>query len=356
MANSILYGFHTLENVMDQRVNEVGADTVSAAIDAAVAEHNRQMDALLALFAQRTTGFKVRYKTPAAARLQGLDDNGRAVPIRPAGFYDVAFPLHSAGSAWGSTYRSRAKMTVQEANDATATLIGADLRWMRDHVLAALFTNASWAHTDAEHGTLTIKGPANGDTDVYLITQGADAGATDNHFSAQAAVVADGTDPTENIVNELTEHPENSGDVVLLIPTAQKASYKGLAAFHPVADPKIQRGSGSDVLTANLGIDTPGEVFGYHDDGAWLVEWKSLPAGYIVGATTDGEAPLALREEEESTLQGFNRVAERNDHPFYESQWLRIAGFGAWNRTGAFVQRVGNGAYAIPTGYTSPMA
>jgi hypothetical protein len=54
-------------------------------------------------------------------------------------------------------------------------------------------------------------------------------------------------------------------------------------------------------------------------------------------------------------LRGFRRVAEREDFPYEEEIWFRRAGFGAWNRVGARVDRIGNGAYAVPTGYTIPM-
>ena len=76
----------------------------------------------------------------------------------------------------------------------------------------------------------------------------------------------------------------------------------------------------------------------------------------MIATMTGGPRPLLMREEMEASLRGFNRVAERNDHPFYESQYLRIAGFGANNRVGALVQRIGNGSYAIPTNYPSPLA
>ena len=87
----------------------------------------------------------------------------------------------------------------------------------------------------------------------------------------------------------------------------------------------------------------------------WLAEWKGLPANYLVATMTGGPRPIAMREEPEASLRGFNRVAERNDHPFYESQYLRVAGFGAQNRVGAVIMRVSNGAYAIPTNYQAPL-
>lgn len=356
MANQVAYGFMNLLDLFTRRVTTVGVDVVSAAIDQSVAEHNRQLNALIGLLALSTTQFKVRYNTPTVARLQPLDDNGRARPIKPAGYYDVAFPLQQGGAAWGQNYRTRAKMTVEEANDATNTLISADVRWMRDHIMAALFANAQWTFVDDLHGSLTIEGLANSDTVTYLVETGADAGETDTHYLAQAAAIDDSNDPYDDIYTELMEHPENGGDVVALIPTNLKATTKALTSFLPVSDPNIRLGVGQNELVGDLGVSIPGEIFGYHDAGVWLTEWKTLPSNYIVAVTTDGERPLAMREEPEAELQGFQQVARRDDHPFYESQWLRIAGFGAYNRVGAVVYRVGNASYAVPTGYSSPMA
>ena len=54
-------------------------------------------------------------------------------------------------------------------------------------------------------------------------------------------------------------------------------------------------------------------------------------------------------------VEGFKKVAERNDHPFYESQYLRSAGFGANNRVGALVMEVSDATYDVPTNYVSPL-
>jgi hypothetical protein len=97
-------------------------------------------------------------------------------------------------------------------------------------------------------------------------------------------------------------------------------------------------------------------VFGYETSGVWLVEWPAMPANYLIGVTTEGPRPLAMREHPEAQLQGFKRVAERNDHPWYEAQYARFAGFGAWNRVGAVVHYLGNDTYAAPTGLTAPIA
>lgn len=357
MPNQMLYGLHTLADVAARRVEEIGVRVVSEAIEQAVAEHNRQLDALFGLFVRRTTEFKVIYMQAGATRLQPLDEQGRARPIQVAGKYDVGLPLQKAGVAWGATRKARIKMTVQQVNDLLASMLIADNRWIRDHILASLYSNAAWTFTDDEHGALTVTGLANGDTTTYQIQSGQDSAATDNHYWGQAAAIADVTDPYPTIYTELSEHPENNGGQFLaLIPTGLKAATQALAAFNKVEDPNIIKGANQDVLVGSFGMTVPGNVIGYHDSGVWVAEWPSLPAGYIVSVATGGERPVAMREEPEAELQGFKPVAVREDHPFWEQHFEREAGFGAWNRVGATVTRIGNGTYAIPTSYESPMA
>lgn len=357
MANQVLYGFQNLTNVLTERVTAVGVSVVETAIEATLTEHNRQLNAMMALFADTTTDFKRTYRTPGASRLQPVDEMGRARPRRRTGRYDIAFPLQRGGDAWGNTYEAGIKQTVAEAQTRLSELLTADARWMRDHIFSALFANTSWTYTDEDDdaGSLTIKGLANGDTDTYLIQEGADAGATDTHYFAQANAIDNSNDPFPTIHDELTEHPENGGDVIAFVPTNLKATVKALTGFYPVADPNLQYGSAATQLTGNLGQALPGMVFGYHDDGVWLVEWKAMVSSYIIAVTTDGDRPLAMRQDTAPELQGFNRVADRNNHPYYEAQYLRKAGFGGQNRVGALVYRIGNGSYAVPTGYAAPM-
>ena len=359
MANTVMYGFETLNDIFDKRVTEVGVEVVNDAIQRTIDEHNRQLSTLTSLFATPTSEFKTVYKTGAAARLQPLDNSGRALPIKGGGQYAVSYPLHTAGTAWGTNYISSVKMTVEEANNITATLIGADINWMRDHILAALFYDGAagggWTFNDPEHDSLSIMGLADGDTTTYQIKTGAGSAATDDHYLAQAAAIGDAANPYPTIYTELTEHPENSGDVIALIPTASKDTTMALANFRPLGDPNVQLGANTAQLVGNLNVATPGTLIGYVDK-VWIYEWPVLPTGYIISTCTGGNRALRMRQEPEAQLQGFKKVAERNDHPFMESQYLRIAGFGAWNRVGAVVYRIGNASYAIPTGYDSPMA
>ncbi len=350
---AILYGLLNMADVAASRVTEVGVDAVDGAIARSVAEHNRQLDALTNLFAVRTTNFKSRFYNPATARLQPLDNSGRALPIKPSGQYDVAFPIQMGGTAWGFDYVTGQKLTVGEVARVVASMQDADSRWMRDHILAALFyksTTVPWTFVDDEHGSLSVYGLANGDTVTYDLMTGTDSGATDDHLLYDASIAAD---TFVTIHDELLEHPENGGEVIAFIPTNLKSTVEALATFYPVEDPRIRQGSAASVLTGSLNTAVPGTVLGLCE-GCWIVEWKSLPSDYIIGVTTEGERPLAMREDMEASLRGFKQVAERNDHPWYEKQYLRRAGLGAWNRVGACVVKAA-GSYTVPTGYTSPL-
>lgn len=356
MAGEILYGFHQLTDILSERVNENNIAVVNDAIQQAQAEYNRQLDAVTGLFVTRTTEHQVRYKQLGRARSQPLDQNGRALPVKPSGYYDVAFPIHAAGNAWGTNYVTRQFMTVQDVNDNVRTMFDGDTAWMTDHILAALFADSTYTFTDTEHGSLTIQPLANGDAVTYGVFTGASSAATDDHILAQANAIADGADnPFPTIYTELTEHPENGGQVVAFIASDLKASVEGLTNFKEQADPNIRVGSGNDELVGSLGVNVPGTVIGYVD-GVWIVEWPSLPSSYLIATTTEGNRPLAQREFAVPSLQGFRQVAERLDYPYEEVQYARWAGFGAWNRVGALVMRIGNGTYAVPTNYSVPMA
>jgi len=355
MANQVLYGFYRLADIFNDRLTNVEGSVIADAIQQSVDEHNRQINAVMGLFADRTTDYTGRFLSPGTHRLQPLDENGRALPVKFAGHYDVAYPIRDAGSAWGANYKALAKMTVADANRITGEMLKADNLWMRDQLLAALFAAATYTYVDPQWGSLTIQPIANGDTVTYNRAGGA-AAAVDTHQLFYNNAIADVTDPFPTWVTEITEHPENTGDVIFLVPTNLVSAIQALSAFHAVADPNITPGANSDTLNGSIGAALPGKLLGYHEAGGWVAEWKALPSNYVIGTTTQGERALKMREEPEAELQGFHLAGERDDHPYYERQWMRSAGFGAFNRVGAMVALVGSGSYSVPTGYTPPIS
>lgn len=354
MANELLYGFYNLRDLAAESIARVPEETLSEAIQATLDEHNRNLNALIGLFAEPTTRSRTRFRPAGVARNQPIDEIGRAFPVKRAGYYDVGYPIHRSGQAWGYDYETRLKITVQELSDNMRTILTGDARWMRDHLLAALFDNTPWVYDDDDEGEITIQPLANGDSTVYLIQSGQEAGATDTHYFAQAAGIADASNPFPTIHTELTEHSENAGNVIVLMASNLKATAQALASFTEARDTNIRLGTAVNELITTPGVAVPGTLFGYADQ-CYLVEWNRLPSGYMIAVTTDGRKPLRMRQPEQAELRGFRQHGEREDFPWYEAQLRRYAGFGAWNRVGALVYRVGNGAYAIPSGYTNPI-
>jgi hypothetical protein len=360
MANQVVYGFHNLVDVFNNRITTVGVDQLNTAIDQAMAAHNEQMQALTALFVQPTTDFQIYYRSVAITRNQPLDEHGRPIPIKAPGRYQVAFPLQDSGNAFAFDWQAGLAATVRDVNDNINAIQLGDMRWVFDHIWGSLFASATWTYNDPQYGALTIQPLANGDTTAYNVFSGGDVGATDTHQLAQANAIGAGADnPYPIIYQELTEHPENGvgGRVIAFIPTSLKATTIALASFNPLPQPDIQPGANSDVLVGDLGVRVPGTVLGMDDSGTWIVENPRLPAGYIVAVKTGGDPALAERSSTIPELQGGLIEAPRNeDWPWYQRNFVRKTGYGALNRVGALVYRIGNGTYAVPTNYGVPMA
>lgn len=355
MVNQVAYGVFNSRDAADRLITEVGVREVTTAIDLTMAQHNAEITDLMSLFVRPTTEFKIQYRTPARNRLQPIDTIGRALPIKGGGVYGVEWPLKLAGTAWGMDYHANLKMTVRQAAEQNELMLEGDRVWMREQLLAALFANVDWTWPDEVHDLLTIHGLANNDAVTYLRTGGR-AAAQANHYLGQANQISDSDNPYPTISAALKSYPDNSGKVIALIPTNLKADTEDLATFQMAPDQNIRPATSDEVLVGSLGVSVPGEVIGYEKGGGvWIVEWPSLPDSRIVAVMSGGERPLAMRQDALAALQGFNRVGTRDDFPFTEFQYQRLAGFGAWNRVGAVVMEIGDASYDVPTGYEQPM-
>lgn len=329
-----------------------------SAINIDTAQHNADIDALMRLFSVTTTDYQQEVQQSGSSRNQALDENGRAIPVKPPPPYTVAFPIQGSGSALGANYVTRVQMTNRDLARQLSQMYVGDYIWVRDHVMGHLFNNVNYTFRDPTgKGNLTIRGPANGDTITYF-SQYTQATATDSHFLFQAAGIADATNPYPTIVAELLEHPVNTGEVISFIPTGLKATTQALTEFRTAAlSPDIQLGSTVTRLVGDLNVTLPvgATVLGKTDSGSWIVEWPAIPAGYIISITTNGPRPLARRQFDNALLQGFRAMGERNDFPYFEEQWQRWEGYGAWNRTGVVVTQIGAGSYTVPTNFGVPM-
>lgn len=351
MPNQVAYGFHRLSDTRERRVTEVGVDVIDRLVAQSMEEHTRNLNQTMENLVARTDRFKQLYKVAQNARLQPGDEDSRGRKIKAYGRYDVGWPLRHYNVAWGANFVKLKKMTVGDVNDNVLLLQDADRRTVRDAIMIAFFDNTGYTFTDDEYGPLNVKGLANLDSVVYNVLTGADAGVTDSHFLFAGAATNLTLAGFQAIYTELTEHPENGETVTVFVPSNQRPFVEAIVGFRPVQDPNIRTGVATDVLTGTDGLSGPGELFGYIGK-CFVREWRQLPTDYSVAIAPGGaEKPFRMREDPEEDLRGFRKADERNDFPFYESQYIRRFGVGAWNRVGAVVYRTNAASYAPPTGF-----
>lgn len=360
MANTVAYGFQTLESLFGQRVSTLNAGQLTTAITESMAEWNRVSDALLARLVQRTTLATERYYIPGSGSLQPLDEMGNPLPVRAEGYYDTGFPIQGGGSAWGDTRITRAMMTVAEANRFTVDAMRRDADWLQRHMLAALLTKSTWTYSDPQVGSVTVQPLANGDAVTYPQTGG--GVATANHYVAQTAGIADATNPFTTIYDLLRVHPTNAGPFVAYIPSGLTGAATGLAEFVAVGDANIALGANMDQVVGNIAAvrGFGDRVLGYlKSSHLFVVEWAAMPANTVIGQALGAAAPpLAMREYPAAELQGFFPELNDVDGNRMEHRLIRYAGFGALNRVAAAVVEVSGGdtTYDNISGYTAPLA
>lgn len=356
MANTLAYGFVGLENLFAERVDDTNIEVIRDAIGQSVAEHNRQVSAVLSELVEPTTSYSARFRQAGSGTLQPLDEFGNPLPVQERGYFDVAWPIQGGGTAWGDNRVTRAMMTVEEVNEYTLGALRRDADWMKRHILAALLDNVSWTYEDEDKGSLTIKPLANGDTDEYVLTTG--DSSTDDHYLGQASAIDDSNNPFPTIYDELNEHPGNRGGTfVSYVATNLKSDIEALSGFTEVQDPDVQTGISNDQLRNGASFD-PGfgdEVLGKVDK-IWIVEWPMLPDGYILTTVRGADKPaLAMREYDASSLQGLFQEENSPDGNLQEHRFIRYAGFGAWNRVAAHATFIGNATYQVPSAYDAPL-
>lgn len=362
--NTVAYGFTELKDLFANRIVTISAQTLQTAISDSLQEYTEQVSAMMGTMVEPTLEFKRRYQLASGGSLQPIDEKGNPRPVVLSGSYDVAFPIQMGGWSWGNDRVSRAKMTIGDANRYTMEAMRMDADWMIRHILAALFTNATFTFTDPAYGSLTIQTLANNDSVTYVLANGVPT--TDNHFFFQAAGIADATDPYSVLYTALGHHPGNQGPFIAYIASNLVATTQALAAFAEVRDPDVIYSVTNPVLgpsavNPNSNQYDQGDMLYFGDrilgkvDNMWVVEWSRLPSGYIIGHASGTNDVLGMRQEPEPELQGLRPEFYTPDGNLNEYRVFRRCGFGAINRTAAAVMQVGAGSYTIPTAFTAPL-
>lgn len=355
---------------LDALASGVDRDALLDAQRETLATHNAEINTFLSIFTDNVDQPQRGVATGGDNDLQPLDENGRPFPVKAPGHLIVGFPLRKAGTAEGWNFWTHEQMTIRQLADSYSLMLKGDVKWMRKQLLAAAFySGAGYTYVNPQTGgtggeSFTVYGLANADATIYDASGGA---ATDTHYLAQAAAIADATNPFPTIYNDLIEHPQNTGSrIVSFVAPANAAAIRGLASFAPATPNIIQAVPAVGAATIDpqtapgLGLNLPRSMtyLGIVEN-TYIVQWQNMPTNYLFTVAIDStEKPIGLRQYVQSSLRGFVNIGEPMARfPYQQNNFVRAAGFGGLNRIAGHVTYVGvSGTYAAPTGLAAPVA
>lgn len=353
-----IYGFLGVSDTDRVFLSTLGQDVIYDAILALLERYNADLDAAMSIFIEREiTDHKLRYKLPGGGRLQRLSGKAPSGAVRAFGEWDVAFPLEGFGAAITSDRIRYAYMSVQDLDRHIRTVFIQDVNTLRFELLKRLLNNTQIAFTDEDWGSLNIEPLANGDAVVYPPVLGSESEAIDDHYLISgyaATAISDANNPYLTIRDELEEHfgaPTAGSNIAVFINAAETPETEDLTDFDGVVDRFIRAGQDTDV-PIGLPLTCPGRIVG-RTSGVWVIEWRWVPASYMIGIHLDAPRPLMTRVDPADTglPRGLTLVAEDEDYPLRSSYWEHRFGLGCGNRLNGVVMELDTGSYGIPTGY-----
>jgi hypothetical protein len=353
-----IFGLLGLGDTDRSYVRTIGQQIVYDAVNTYLQMHDEDMMASYAVFvAEQTSNHQERYKLPGGGRLQKRGGLAQSGAVKASGQWDVAYPLEDFGAQISMDDITLAYMTVQELQRHLDTVVLQDINTTRFEILRALFNNAARTYTDPIWGNLTVQPLANGDAVQYPPVLGTEVDATENHYLESgylASAISNTNNPYPVIRNELEEHfgtPSGFGNVAVFINSAQVALTESLADYDQVVDNMLIPNQNRDI-PQNL-PSVPGRVIG-RSNGVWVVEWRWIPSGWMVGIDLDNPAPLKVRVDPDDTgiESALTLVQTDRMYPLQNSHYRRRMGVGVANRLNGVVMELGNGGtYTIPAAY-----
>ena len=362
--SELTFGFHDLEHLANERIQQVGIQETNMRIMEWIAEQNRQFNTLFNQFTTRNERWNqnpiTRVQTPGVGRMQFVDEHGVAKTRVEKGYYELGLPLWRYEDAVGISYEAMRRITVGEFNRQLASLETRDVLTAIDLFLFTIFYDAQWTFTSTEENVpdITVRPFANGDTVEYVV-KGDGTMATADHYAAQANAIGNGADDPFPAMREALTKFVGMGDRVVCFVggSTQVTNIKALNGFVP----RYQTQStiwGDNVSLVDPSADTfigmGDEIIGEHEEGVLIVRWRRIPDNYLWAVNLDADMPVGIREDEAPDLRGlFNIDSVENSGNMLLRRFRRKIGFAAVNRVNNYVLRTGNGTYAPPTAYAN---
>ena len=328
-----------------------------------VARYRAEQQAAQSVFVEmQTTDHLLRYNLPGSGYMQRRGRSAQPGAVKAAYTWDVGLPLEDFADAIAVDDITSAYMTAQRLQQAIDTVMTRDANTRRYEILRALLVSTSRTFVDELRGSLTIQPIANGDASLFPPVIGSMTAATENHYLESgyaASAISDTNDPYVTIANELEEHfgtPTGGSPIAIFVNNAQTAKTIALTDFIPVNVLGITPGQQTSQVSDIPEALTMGSwrILGRHEGagGAIVVEWRHMPANYMVGIHLGAPKPLLERIDppEVGLGQGLQLVARDVEFPFETAFWRDRFGYGAGNRLNAVVMELGTGGtYTDPT-------
>lgn len=358
---STIYSLLNVSPTDHVMLNTMGQSIVYDAVQEVLRIHEQELTQVLSVFVdETTTEHKRLFKLPGSGMMQRRGGQAQSGAIASSGQWDVAFPLESFGDQIATDREEFAYMTVQDLARHIDGVTVRNVNTMRFEILYALLNNTQKTFVDKRWGSLSVQPLANGDSVVYPPVLGASVDAAANHYvetNYVSSSISDSNDPIATAINTLESRfgaVTGGSNIVVFHNNAETAKLEALTAFEEIPDRYIQLGDDTARPNTTLG-NVPGRVIGRHTGGAWLSEWRWMPANYLIAIHLEAARPLIKRVHPSNTGlgMGLQLVAESDRYPFTQSHYEHDYGFGVGNRLNGVVLELGTGgSYTIPTAYS----
>lgn len=342
-------------------VNTIGQSIVYDATLQVLGDHNADLEASARVFVEKTTwDHTIKYKLPSEGYLQRKGAIARAAMTKPNGGWNVSFTLEEFGAEVGWDRVTLAYATMGQYNLTLEGVKRKDRNTFRQEMLRALFNNANRTFYDENFPNLTITPLANGDSTTYPPVIGSTAESTANNYLVSGyayTAISDVNDPVPTMINALEQYlgtPTGGSKIAIFINNEETPFIKALSNFDPVPNRFVEYGANVSLVPEDkYPQGLPGRILG-ETDSALIIEWRWIPAGYMLGIHLEAPAPLMRRIDppEVGLGDGLQIVAEDMDAPIKTSSWSHRFGFGCANRlNGVVMQLTTNGSYTPPALY-----
>jgi hypothetical protein len=344
-----------------------GQDVIYDVTGQILGDHNGNMVDVTSFFVERQTkNHSEKYKLPGVGRLQRRGRMSSTAAVKATGDWTTSYPLEDFGASLQIDDVSFAYMTLQDYDLHLGTILKQDMNSHRYEILRALFNNTSRTFQDENWGALTVVPLANGDSVLYPPIVGAEVNATAQNYlgvAASAVAFTDTNDPTPTLVNTLEQHfgtPTGGSKIVVLCNNAQTTYFQGLSNFDTVPNRFVEYGANVSLVTEMKfpdGSPILGRYLG-ETDSAIIMEWRWIPANYLVAIHLDAPKPLIRRVDPPETGlgEGLQMIVEDVASPIWKSSWRDRFGYGVGNRLNGVVMDLtasgGANTYTIPSIYS----